>query len=248
MRFKDKVAIVTGAGNGIGETYAKRLAQEGAKVVVAEIKDEWGERVAQDIKNEGGTAIFTHVDVSDPASADAMAQTVIKEFGGIDILVNNAAIFQGMESHPLTEVPWDYYKRFMSVNMDGCLIVTRACYKSMAERGGGAIVNQSSTAAYMGAGYYGIAKLGLNGITVSLAMELGPMNIRVNGVAPGPTDTPAMREVPKEVIDGIVSQLPLGRLGQTDDQANAVMFLLSDDASWITGQILCVDGGQMKRA
>ncbi len=248
MRFENKVAIVTGAGNGIGECYAKSLAAEGARVVVAEIKDDWGRRVADEISESGGEALFVHVDVADVKSAEAMAQGAIRAFGGIDYLINNAAIFQGMESHPLLEVSWDYYRRFMSVNMDGVLIVTRACYRSMAERGGGAIVNQSSTAAYMGGGgYYGLAKVGVNALTVALATELGPKKIRVNGIAPGPTDTAAMRGVPKPVIDQIVAAMPLGRLGRVEDQARAALFLLSDDAAWITGQTLCVDGGQIRR-
>ena len=143
---------------------------------------------------------------------------------------------------------WDYYKRFMDVNMNGVLLCTRACYRSMKERGGGAIVNQSSTAAWMGAGYYGVAKLAVNGLTQSLARELGGMNIRVNGIAPGPTDTEATRAVVPEVIaKQILSQMPLSRMGQPEEIVGACLFLLSDDAAWITGQIVNVDGGQIMR-
>jgi NAD(P)-dependent dehydrogenase (short-subunit alcohol dehydrogenase family) len=153
-----------------------------------------------------------------------------------------------MKFAPLIGVEWEYYKRFMDVNMHGALLCTRACYPSMRERGGGAIVNQSSTAAWMAAGYYGVAKLALNGLTQSLARELGGMNIRVNGIAPGPTDTEATRAVvPEAIAKQILAQMPLSRMGLPEDIVGACLFLLSDDAAWITGQILNVDGGQIMR-
>ena len=127
--FKDKVAIVTGSGGGIGQAYAEALAREGAAVVVADINAEGGERVAKQIVADGGTAISVPVDVSDPESAKAMADRTLAEFGGIDYLVNNAAIFGGMKLDLLLSVDWDYYKKFMSVNLDGALVCTRAVYK-----------------------------------------------------------------------------------------------------------------------
>jgi NAD(P)-dependent dehydrogenase (short-subunit alcohol dehydrogenase family) len=153
-----------------------------------------------------------------------------------------------MKIAPLIQVDWDYYTRFMDVNMNGALRCVRACYRSMRERGGGAIVNQSSTAAWMGMGFYGVAKLGLNGITQSLARELGPMKIRVNAIAPGPTDTEATRSVvPKAALDHILAQMPLARQGRPEDLVGTLLFLLSDAASWLTGQIVNVDGGQIMR-
>jgi 3-oxoacyl-[acyl-carrier protein] reductase len=248
MRFDGKVAVVTGAGRGIGEAYAKALAREGARVVVAELDSEAGERVAKEIEQAGGTAVSVRTDVSSEESTLAMAQAGIEAFGGLDYLVNNAAIYGGMELYGLTTMPMDYWDRFMSVNMTGAVLCTRAVFASMAERGGGAVVNQSSTAAWMGAGYYGIAKLALHGITHSFARELGPMGIRVNALAPGPTDTEATRStVPAEIIAQLLATMPLARMGTPDDMADACLFLLSDDARWITGHVLNVDGGQIMR-
>lgn len=249
MRFAKKVAVVTGAGRGIGEAYAKALASEGAAVVVAELDAEQGERVAKEIEAAGGRALFVRTDVGDEASTQALGRAAREAFGGVDHLVNNAAIYGGMQLHSLLTVPMDYYERFMAVNMTGCLLVTRAVYESMLERGGGAIVNQSSTAAWMGAGYYGIAKLAMNAITHSLARELGPRGIRVNAIAPGPIDTEATRQiVPDGIRKSILAGMPISRLGTTDDLVGACLFLLSDEARWITGQILAVDGGQIVRA
>jgi 3-oxoacyl-[acyl-carrier protein] reductase len=248
MSFEDKVAIVTGSGGGIGEAYARALAAAGARVVVAEIRADAGERVAEEIRKEGGEASFVEVDVASPESTQALARTAVARYGGIDHLVNNAAIYAGMKMAGLLGVDWDYYKRFMDVNLHGALLCTRACWASMRDRGGGAIVNQSSTAAWMSAGYYGIAKLGLHGITGSLARELGPHGIRINAIAPGPVDTEATRQVvPKPILEQIVGSMPLGRQGTPEDLVGACLFLLSDQAAWITGQVLSVDGGQIMR-
>jgi len=185
LRFDDKVAIVTGAAGGIGEAYARRLAVEGANVVVADVAEEQGEKVAAEITaSEGGDAHFVRVDISDPASTSAMAEATVERFGGIDLLVNNAAIYGDMEFDMLLTVDWDYYRKIMDVNMHGALLCTRAVYKHMTRRGGGAIVNQSSTAAWLYSGFYGLAKVGINGLTQQLAHELGGRNIRINAIVP----------------------------------------------------------------
>jgi len=185
-QFKEKVAIVTGSGGGIGQAYAEALAREGAAVVVADINTEGAQKVADGIKGEGGTALALRVDVSDPESAKEMAAATLAEFGGIDYLVNNAAIFGGMKLDFLITVDWEYYKKFMSVNLDGALACTRAVYRKMAKRGGGAIA---------------------------------------------------------DMIKGI----PLSRMGEPEDLIGMCLFLLSDQANWITGQIFNVDGGQIIR-
>jgi NAD(P)-dependent dehydrogenase (short-subunit alcohol dehydrogenase family) len=248
-RFTDKVAIVTGAAQGIGEAYARALAAEGAAVVVADMNADKGGLVAKSIEADGGRAIFVATDVSSPESATAMATATVDTFGGIDFLVNNAAIYGGMQIDVLVNVDWDYYKKFMAVNLDGALVCTRAVFKHMTRRGGGAIVNQSSTAAWLYSGFYGLAKVGVNGLTQQLAHELGGRNIRVNAIAPGPTDTEATRTmVPEEYVSTLTQNLALKRLGTVDDMVGACLFLLSDDARWVTGQILNVDGGQVFRA
>ena len=247
-RFEGKVAIVTGAAGGIGEAYARGLAAEGASVVVADL-DEKGQATADDITAQGGgPAIFVKVDVGDPDSTRAMADATVAAFGGIDHLVNNAAIYGTMQFDLLLTVDWDYYQRFMGVNMNGALLCTRACFEAMTARGGGSIVNQSSTAAWLYSGFYGLAKAGVNGLTQQLAHELGGRNIRINALAPGPTDTAATRaQVGESMVKSLVKDLALKRPGQPEDMVGLCLFLLSSEASWITGQVFNVDGGQVFR-
>src|SRR5262249_5021883 len=189
------------------------------------------------IRQTGAEAIFVEVDVGSPASTLALADRTVEAFGGIDFLVNNAAIFGDMKLDSLLRVDWDYYQRFMNVNMNGALLCTRACFRSMRERGGGAIVNQSSTASWMGAGYYSLAKNGINGLTQCLARELGPQKIRVNAIAPGPTETAALKSTAGDFAKQLVAQMPLSRLGQPRDIVDASLFLLSDAAARHTGQV-----------
>jgi 3-oxoacyl-[acyl-carrier protein] reductase len=247
MSFTDKIAIVTGAAQGIGEGYATALAKQGAAVVVADLNIELATTVAEKIVADGGNAKAVRVDVSDVESTRAMAAFAEAEFGGIDYLVNNAAIYGDMQFDLLISVDWDYYKKFMSVNLDGALLCTRACYEAMARRGGGAIVNQSSTAAWTYSGFYGLAKTGINGLTQQLAHELGGMNIRVNAICPGPIDTAATRKVVGDMVQPIIEGMAIKRIGSPDDLVGMCLFLLSEDSKWVTGQLMVVDGGQVFR-
>lgn len=246
--FEGKVAVVTGAAQGIGEAYARGLASRGAAVAVADIDTDKAEAVAGSIESDGGRALAVRVDVGDEGSARQMAAAVVEHFGGIDFLVNNAAIYGGMQIESLLKVDLDYLDRFMRVNVNGALIVTRACVEHIVARGGGAIVNQSSTAAWMAGGFYSIAKAALNSLTVNLAAELAWRNIRVNAIAPGPTDTGATRSVvPEMFLEPLVQSLMIKRMGQPDDLVGALCFLLSDEARWMTAQVVAVDGGQIVR-
>jgi NAD(P)-dependent dehydrogenase (short-subunit alcohol dehydrogenase family) len=247
-RFTDRVAIVTGAAQGIGAEYAKALAGEGATVVVADLNADKGKQVAEEISSGGGTAVFHPVDVSDPESVTTLADYTQNEFGAINHLVNNAAIYGGMKLDLLLTVPWDYYKKFMSVNLDGALNMTRAVWQHMSKGGGGSIVNQSSTAAWVYSNFYGLAKAGVNSLTQQLAVELGGSNIRINAIAPGPINTEATQTVtPGSIVNDMVNRLPLKRIGTPQDLVGACLYLLSDEAAWVTGHILNVDGGQIIR-
>lgn len=247
MDFTNKTVVVTGAGGGIGEGYAKSFSKRGMNVVIAELNEEQGQRVADEIVKDGGNAIFVKTDVGSEASANQCLQACVDKFGSVNYLVNNAAIFGDMKIQGYLDVDMDYLETFMRVNAHGCLIMTRAFVKHIDKKVGGAIVNQSSTAAWMNIGFYGVAKLTMNGITTSLAGELGWRNIRINAIAPGPTETQALRNTAGDYADELVKQMPIARLGTPEDLAESVMFLLSDEASWITGQILNVDGGQFRR-
>jgi 3-oxoacyl-[acyl-carrier protein] reductase len=247
MDFAGKTVIVTGAGGGIGEGYAKACADKGMNVVIAELNEEGGQQVADEINAGGGSALFVQTDVGSEESATGCADTTMEKFGAINYLINNAAIFGDMKIEGYLTVDLDYLDKFMRVNAHGCLIMTRAVVEHMTAGGGGAIVNQSSTAAWMSTGFYGVAKLTMNGITNSLANELGWRKIRINAIAPGPTDTSALQKMAGEYAREMVKNMPIKRLGQPEDLAHAALFLLSDEASWITGHILNVDGGQFMR-
>lgn len=246
-RLDDKVVVVTGAAQGIGEAYARGLAAEGAVVVVADVNREGGERVAEEIEGVGGRACFVECDVSSADSAQALAEQTAAAYGGIDGLVNNAAIYGEMRFDLLVTVDWEYYQRFLSVNLHGALVMTRALYPHLRARGGGSIVNQSSTAAYLYSGFYGLAKAGVNALTQQLAHELGGMGIRVNAIAPGPIDTEATRLQAGDAAAALVKSLAIKRMGRPEDLVGACVYLLSEEAGWVTGQILAVDGGQVFR-
>jgi 3-oxoacyl-[acyl-carrier protein] reductase len=249
MDFSGKVAIVTGAGaGGIGEGIATGLAEAGCKVVVADINEKAGQAAVDKLKQAGRDVIFCPVDISSPESAQALADKAASHFGKIDFLANNAALFGGMAQAGFMDIDWAVLKRQFDINILGGLCVTRAVAPYMEKNGGGAIVFTSSTASWMGGGHYGVAKLAINGIVISLAKELGAKNIRVNAIAPGMTDTPAMHgNVPEQFQQGLLAQLSIKRFGTPEDHAKAVKFLLSDDAAFITGHILAVDGGSLPR-
>jgi 3-oxoacyl-[acyl-carrier protein] reductase len=248
MRVKDKVAIVTGAGSpgGIGAAYARALAAEGASVVLADIDDR-GRAVAQEITDAGGDARFSYVDVTVEASVNSLAAEVAGSFGQIDILVNNAALFAGQSSFPpLLDTAVDVWDRMLRINLTGTWMCCRAVVPYMAERRSGVIVNMASDAGYRVRSAYGLSKLGVLGVTTALADQLGPSGIRVNAIAPGPVWTEAQATFDAATVEATevaMASTPLGRGGVPADLTGALLWLASDESSWVTGQIVRVDGG-----
>jgi NAD(P)-dependent dehydrogenase (short-subunit alcohol dehydrogenase family) len=242
-RFADKSVIVTGAGNGIGLRYAEAFAAEGASVTIADIDGAAATAAAARI--DGSQAV--KVDVADETSVAEMAAAAVERFGGIDVLVNNAGLHMGRYNLTST-LSLEEWRRLFDVNVFGAVLCARHCRQAMVSRGGGVILNQSSNSSYLGVGAYSISKLALNGLTLSLAQEFAPDNIRVVGIAPGMVASDAvlarLEDVHKKAVLG--GQL-VKRWGQADDLVGFVLLLCSDDASFMTGQTVTVDGGFVKR-
>jgi NAD(P)-dependent dehydrogenase (short-subunit alcohol dehydrogenase family) len=248
MKLEGKVAVVTGAGAGIGRVYAQALSKEGVAVVIADLDTAAGQRVAGEIGDEGGDAIATVTDVSDEAQVQAMSAEAVRAFGGIDILVNNAGLHLMQYTVPPTQLGLAKWRDLLDVNLTGPLMCASACQPSMKERGGGIIVNQSSIAAYTAVNAYGVSKLALNGLTMALATEFAPDNIRVHGVAPGITESEALlKEMPEERRLAEVEQRLIKRPNQMSDLAGLLIFLCSDESRMITGQTWIIDGGTTRR-
>ena len=249
MRFKDKVAVVTGAGNGIGLEIAHSFAAEGAWAVIADINAESGAQAAAAIEDAGGKAISTPVDVADEEQVEAMTRTVVDRLGRIDILINNA----GVVVHKLlVDLELSAWQRQLDVQLNGpFLTIKHVGRHMMAREGGGKIVNISSVSALMGrvkGGPHCVAKGGLTMLTKVAAMELAQYGVNVNAVAPGLIDVPSQRaeeNISTAYKTRYLQEVPLGRMGQTADVAKTVLFLCSSDADWISGQLYLVDGGLM---
>jgi len=244
MRLKDKVAIITGGSRGIGFATADKFIQEGATVILTASTKESADRAVEKLKEKHPNAIVAGISPN-LASLESVREAFIEatsKYGCVDILVNNAGV---SESTPFTEYTEEMFDKVMDLNVKGVFNATRAASECMIARGSGVILSTSSMVSISGqpSGLaYPASKFAVNGLTVSLARELGPKGIRVNAVAPGITETDMMKAVPKEVIEPLVNQIPLRRLGQPEDIANAFVFLASDEASYITGVILSVDG------
>jgi NAD(P)-dependent dehydrogenase (short-subunit alcohol dehydrogenase family) len=239
-----RVAVVTGAGRGIGFEYAKALAEDGATVVVADV-DAAMARTASSELAASGTVVDAQVDVSDQASTRRLAEEVGERFGAAHILVNNAAIYHSMRRDSILEVDIEYWRRFMAVNVDGAVLMTQAFAPLMIEAGWGRVVNQASTAAYSGGvgGHYAVSKLATVGVTQALARELGPHGITVNAIAPGLIFTEAtMVTVSEDAQNALVAQQCIKRKGSPEDLVGALRYFCSDAASWTSGQVLIVDG------
>ena len=242
MRFKDRVAIVTGAGSGIGAATAKRFASEGAAVVVADWNGDAAGKVASEIQAAGGRAEGVRCDVSKKAEVDAMVKTALAKFGGLQILVNNAGITRDGFAKKLGEDKWD---EVLAVNLKGTFLCCQAAMLPMMEKNYGRIVTTASVAVFGNPGQanYAASKAGVIGLTRTLALELSRNSITVNCVAPGATDTAMFNGVPEEIKQKIVGSIPLRRMAKPEEIAALHAFLASDDAAYVTGQVVFCDGG-----
>jgi 3-oxoacyl-[acyl-carrier protein] reductase len=251
MRFQEKVVVVTGAGSGFGEAIATRFAREGARVVVADVHEENGRRVAAAIAAEGGTARFVRADVSRAGDVKAMIDQAVSAFGGLDVLVNKAGFSH--RTMPLWELPEEEYERVFATNVRGVFLGCKFAVPAMQARGGGAIVNTASIGAVAprpGLTIYNATKGAVMTLTRGLAAEVAPFGIRVNAVNPVAAETAFMKgavgveKLPDEMRRQVVAGIPLGRMTEPRDVAAAVLFLASPDAEFLTGVCLPVDGGR----
>ena len=244
MRLENKVAIITGGSRGIGFATADAFLREGATVIITASSQSSADKAVARLKELHPQATVAGIapDLSSLESVRNAFLIATAKYGCVDILVNNAGV---SESTPFTQYTEEIFDRVMDLNVKGVFNATRAVTDCMIARGSGVILNTSSMVSIYGqpSGIaYPASKFAVNGLTVSLARELGPKGIRVNAVAPGITETDMMKAVPQEVIDPLIRQIPLRRLGKPEDIANAFVFLASDEASYITGVVLSVDG------
>jgi len=248
MRLQNKVAIVTGGGVGIGKAYAQGLAQEGAKVVVADIQEAEAQKVAADIKKAGDEAIAVPVDVTSVEKTQAMAQAALQAYGRIDILVNNAGLYSALKKKTFMEIDPDEWDRVMAVNVKGLFLCVKAVYPAMKQQGKGKIINISSGTALSGSPlflHYVSSKAGVLGFTRALAREVGDDNICVNSIMPGLTISGSNQEgvmTPEQLADRRKRRC-FQRDQYPQDLVGTVIFLASDDSDFMTGQSISVDGG-----
>jgi NAD(P)-dependent dehydrogenase (short-subunit alcohol dehydrogenase family) len=253
FRLDGKVAVVTGAGgrgNSIGRAYALGLARAGASVVVADLKADGAQNVRNEILSSGGKALAVGVDITQPDSVRSMVDAARETFGGVDILVNNAALMAELGYLPAVDIPLEQWNRILDVNLTGALNCAQAVVPLMRQRGGGKIVNQVSGGAFPAQSVYGISKLALVGLTTTLARQLGREKINVNAIAPGNTMSEAGKLLtPDEspFVKMLEATVAMRVRGQPDELVGALLLLCSSAGDWITGQVLHVDGGWVLR-
>ncbi|HID56774.1 TPA: 3-oxoacyl-[acyl-carrier-protein] reductase [Candidatus Poribacteria bacterium] len=245
MILKGKVAVITGSARGIGKSIATLFARQGAKIVISDVADEIGEKTAQGIKELGGEAIYIHCDVSDPRDAEGLIRSAVENFGKLNILVNNAGVTSDSLLVRMKDEDWN---RVISINLTGSFNCARAAAKVMMKQREGCIINIASVAGIMGnVGQvnYSASKAGVIGLTLSAARELARRGVRVNAIAPGFIMTEMTAKLPEAERRRILDMVPLGKPGTPEDVANVALFLASDAARYITGQVIRVDGGMI---
>jgi 3-oxoacyl-[acyl-carrier protein] reductase len=243
MTLKDKVAIVTGAGQGIGQAIALKLAESGASVVVSDLDEQTALQTARQIAARSGTAKAVKTDVADGQQVLHLVESAMSEFGRIDILVNNAGIARSATLLRLSDEAWD---EVLDVNLKGVFRTTQAAARHMIDAGYGRVVSISSIYARIGTigdSNYAASKAGIIGFTRSVARELARHNITVNAILPGMIDTPLLRGIPSKYLEPMIAEIPLRRVGKPEDVASLAAFLVSDEASYITGAAIEVTGG-----
>ena len=245
-RLQDRAAIVTGSGRGIGRGIAEVLAREGANVVIADLNEQTGAAAAREIGERfGGETHFVPTNVTDPSAVEGLVAATVERFGRVDILCHNVGIYPPVPLEEMTEADWD---RVLNVNLKSAFFAVSACIPQMKTQGGGKIAFTSSVTgpitALPGEAHYGASKAGLLGFMRAAALELGPYKINVNAVLPGTIMTPGLEEAEDPgVLATLPETVPLGRIGRPTDIGNAMLFLVSDEADYITGQTIIVDGG-----
>jgi NAD(P)-dependent dehydrogenase (short-subunit alcohol dehydrogenase family) len=250
FRLDGKVAVITGGGGGIGPVYGRALAEMGAAVVLADLNEEGAAKAASALTADGFNVSSVPVDITVPDSAAAMATHAVEQFGGIDILVNNAALMSEIPLTGLLALPTEWFERVMRVNVMGAVVCSAAVRQAMIDRGGGRIVNQTSAGAFIGGGIYGLSKLALVSVTANLASEMGPFGINVNAVAPGLVENePGFRSLPADspMRTALAAGIPGKKSAPADDLVGALVLLCSEAGAWINGQTLSVDGGWIMR-
>ncbi len=244
--LEGKVAVITGGAKGLGRAFAMAFAEEGARLALSDIDVEGVRKTAEEISAKGSECIWFRADVTDAEGLKGMAQATVEKFGRIDVLVNNAGYYFGVERKAFTAITVEEWDRMMAINVKGPWLCTKAVYPYMKAQGKGKIVNISSETCFTGSNgfvHYVASKGGVLGLTRALAAELGPDNVTVNAVAPGFTDTEASRTI-ADVTKYDVSKTPLRRVGMPEDIVGVTVFLSSDAADFITGQTILVNGGR----